>query len=222
VFRHIHGAYDVEVSSAERAIRLGVLLSGSGRTLQNFIAEIAAGRLNAQIAIVVSSRAGVRGIERARSAGVPAVVVDRTARRGVSFDDAITAALADAGVELVCMAGFLSLWHIPPPFDGRVTNIHPALLPAFGGPGMYGRRVHEAVLASGATESGCTVHFADNVYDHGPIILQRRVPVLPDDSPDRLAARVLEQELIAYPEAVRLFAAGRLRVQDDICTIAPE
>ncbi|HEY3243774.1 MAG TPA: formyltransferase family protein, partial [Phycisphaerae bacterium] len=104
---------------------------------------------------------------------------------------------------------FLSLWRIPAEFEGRVLNIHPALLPSFGGAGMHGQRVHEAVLAAGCTESGCTVHLADNQYDHGPIVIQRRVPVLPGDTPETLAERVFEQEKLAYPEAIRLFAAGR-------------
>jgi phosphoribosylglycinamide formyltransferase-1 len=109
------------------------------------------------------------------------------------------------------MAGFLSLWTIPSDFQGRVLNIHPALLsptegghPRFGGKGMHGHHVHEAVLAAGETESGCTVHYADNTYDTGPIILQKKVPVLPTDTPDALAARVFEQEKFAYPEAIRL------------------
>jgi folate-dependent phosphoribosylglycinamide formyltransferase PurN len=111
------------------------------------------------------------------------------------------------------MAGFLKHVPIPPDFENRVTNIHPALIPAFCGHGFYGRRVHEAVLQYGAKISGCTVHFVDNDYDHGPIILQRTVPVRGDDTPESLAARVFEQECIAYPEAINLIAAGRLRVE---------
>jgi folate-dependent phosphoribosylglycinamide formyltransferase PurN len=118
--------------------------------------------------------------------------------------------------DLVCLAGFLFLWRIPEPFIGRVINIHPALLPEFGGKGMYGHHVHEAVLTAGRKESGCTVHFCDNQYDHGPIILQRRVPVLPGDTPDILAARVFEQECIAYPQAVQLIAEGRVRLEDGV------
>src|SRR5947208_11194378 len=110
------------------------------------------------------------------------------------------------------MAGFLQLLHVPDDYLGRVMNIHPALIPAFCGKGYYGQRVHEAVLAYGAKVSGCTVHFADNVYDHGPIILQRVVEVRDDDTPEALAARVHEQEHDAYPEAIRLFAEGRLRL----------
>ena len=126
-----------------------------------------------------------------------------------------------AGVELVIQAGFLSLWHVPPQYEGRVMNIHPALLPGFGGHGMFGHHVHEAVLAAGCKVSGCTVHFVTNEYDAGPIIVQRCVPVLESDTPDSLADRVFEQECVAYPEAIRLFAEGRLRIEDRAVRIAP-
>jgi phosphoribosylglycinamide formyltransferase-1 len=194
-------------------IRLAVLLSGTGTTLQNFIDRIADGRLNAAIAIVISSRPGVVGLERAQRAGIPTLVVERKACvSGEEFSERIFKGCRDAGVELVCMAGFLQLLPIPGDFTHRVLNIHPALIPAFCGKGFYGHRVHEAALEHGVKVSGCTVHFADNVYDHGPIILQRTVPVLDDDTPDTLAARVFEQECEAYPEAIRLFAEGRLRI----------
>ncbi len=202
-------------------IRLGVLLSGGGRTLQNFCDEIAAGRLNATIALVVSSSAGAFGVQRARRLGLPTVVLEPRDHPGKSFDEAITACLTRANVDLVCMAGFLRLWTVPPQFTGRVMNIHPAVLPDFGGQGFYGHRVHDAVLAAGCTETGCTVHFCDNQYDQGPVILQRRVPVLPGDTPDTLAARVFEQECIAYPEAIRLFAAGRLQLEGGRVTVLP-
>jgi len=202
-------------------IRLGVLLSGSGRTLQNFHDRITTGLLPARIQLVVASRADAYGIERARRLGLPVRVVERRSLSADPFDAAVTTTLDEAGVELVCMAGFLSLWRIPPHYQGRVMNIHPALLPEFGGRGFYGRRVHEAVLAAGCTQSGCTVHFCDNLYDHGPIILQRRVPVFPDDTPDTLAARVFEQECIAYPEAINLFAEGRLRIEGERVSILP-
>jgi folate-dependent phosphoribosylglycinamide formyltransferase PurN len=120
--------------------------------------------------------------------------------------------LDDARVDLVCLAGFLSYWIIPDRYVGRVMNIHPALLPAFGGQGMYGHHVHEAVLARGCKVSGCTVHFVNNNYDEGPIILQRSVPAYAEDTADDLAARVFVEECIAYPEAIRLFAEGRLRI----------
>jgi folate-dependent phosphoribosylglycinamide formyltransferase PurN len=131
----------------------------------------------------------------------------------------MVARLDERKVDLVCMAGFLSYWIIPDRYLGRVMNIHPALLPAFGGEGMYGHHVHEAVLARGCKVSGCTVHFVNNTYDDGPIVLQRAVPVRAEDTPDRLAARVFEQECIAYPEAIRLFAEGRLRIEGRIVHI---
>jgi phosphoribosylglycinamide formyltransferase-1 len=195
-----------------RPLPIAVLLSGSGRTLQNLLDRSADGRLPARVVLVVSNKVDAYGLERARKAGVPTAVVDR---KSFSDRDAFSAAVFDhcrrAGAELVCLAGFLQLLRIPDDFAGRVMNIHPALLPMFGGQGMYGRRVHEAVLASGAKESGCTVHFADNVYDHGPIVLQRTVDVRPDDTPDTLADRVFAAECEAYPEAIRLVAEGKLR-----------
>ncbi|MCP4247491.1 MAG: phosphoribosylglycinamide formyltransferase [bacterium] len=190
-------------------IRLAVLLSGGGRTLQNLCDEIAAGRLDASVALVISSREDAYGVTRARQLGLEVRVIARRGQSDEAFDATLTEALAAPDIDLVCMAGFLSLWRIPPVFEDRVLNIHPALLPDFGGPGFYGRRVHEAVLAAERTESGCTVHFCDNQYDHGPIILQRRVPVLPDDTADTLAARVFEQECIAYPQAIRQVAEER-------------
>lgn len=183
--------------------RLGILLSGGGRTLANLHDRCEKGELPARIVVVVSSRPDAGGVERAQRAGVPVVIADRRRLSDAAFDEAVTAALKSACVELVCMAGFTALWRIPPEFEGRVLNIHPALLPKYGGKGFYGDRVHAAVLAARETESGCTVHFADNQYDHGPIVLQRRVPVLSDDTPGSLAVRVFEQELIAYPEAIR-------------------
>lgn len=191
-------------------IRIAVLISGSGTTLQNFIDRIAHGRMQAEIAIVISSNPKAFGIERARQASLPTEVIRREDFNSVaSFSEAIFERCRAIDVDLVTLAGFLKLLKIPPDFAGRVMNIHPALLPAFGGKGMYGHRVHEAVLESGARISGCTVHFVDDHFDHGPIILQRQVPVLDDDTPDALAARVFEQEREAYPEAIRLFTSDR-------------
>jgi len=193
-------------------IRLAVLLSGSGTTLQNLIDRIADGRLRAQIVLVISSKADAFGLERARKAGLPtAVVVRKDCADAQEFSRRVFEPIRRAEAQLVCMAGFLQLLPIPDDFLGRVMNIHPALIPAFCGKGFYGHRVHEAVLEYGAKVSGCTVHFADNQYDHGPIILQRTVPVRDDDTADTLAARVFEQECAAYPEAIRLFAEGQLR-----------
>jgi phosphoribosylglycinamide formyltransferase-1 len=194
-------------------LRVAVLISGSGRTLQNFIDLARAGRLPIEIALVISSRADVAGVERARAAGVPVEIISRRGISAEEFGRQVTAAVDAAGADLVLMAGWLCPWQIPQRYENRVMNIHPALLPKYGGKGFYGHHVHEAVLAAGERESGCTVHFANNEYDAGPIVLQRRVRVLPGDTPDTLAARVFEQESIAYPEAVRLFAEGRLTVE---------
>jgi phosphoribosylglycinamide formyltransferase 1 len=195
-------------------IRLTVLLSGGGTTLQNFLDCIGDGRLRARIVMVVSSKADAFGLERAKKASIPTGIVERKKCASVEeFSQRIFDFCREAKAELVCMAGFLQLIRIPDDFAGRVMNIHPALIPAFCGKGFYGHHVHEAVLESGVKVSGCTVHFADNVYDHGPIIMQRTVPVLDNDTPDALAGRVFEQECEAYPEAIRLFAEGKLKVE---------
>ncbi len=207
---------------AGKPLKLGVLVSGSGRTLQNFVDEIAAGRLHAKITVAIGSRPGLLGITRAAEAGIPNFVVDRRSIPEVDqFSRQVFQLCDDAGVDLVCLAGWLSLLDIPVRYSGRIMNIHPALLPSFGGRGMYGRRVHEAVLNHGCKVSGCTVHFVDSEYDAGPIILQRTCPVLEEDTPDTLAARVFEQECIAYPEAVRLYQQGRLRIDGRRVRIAP-
>jgi phosphoribosylglycinamide formyltransferase-1 len=190
--------------------RLAVLISAGGTTLQNLIDRIADGRLAAEIATVVSSNPDAYGNERAKRAGLPLTVVPRKATR---FGSAVFDAVRAASPDLVVLAGWLHLLTIPADFRLRVLNIHPALLPAFGGKGMYGRHVHEAVLAYGAKVSGCTVHFADDAYDTGPIVLQRAVSVLDDDTPDTLAARVYEAECEAYPEAIRRVASGAWRLE---------
>ena len=190
-------------------IRLGVLLSGSGRTLQNLIDRIEDGSLPARIEVVVSSHPDVKGLDRARKANIPAVTVNwKSYSSTQAFSDAVTQELDKVPVDLVVMAGFIRRYLFPKKYEGRVLNIHPALLPDFGGKGYYGHAVHEAVLKSGAKESGCTVHFADLQYDHGAHILQKRVPVLPDDTPETLADRVFHAECEAYPEAIRR-VAGR-------------
>jgi phosphoribosylglycinamide formyltransferase 1 len=192
-------------------IKLAVLISGSGTTLQNLVDEIAAKRLDAQIAVVVASRPGLLGLERAAKAGLKSVVVDRRKYADIpAFSREVFAYCA--GVDLICLAGWLSFLEIPPEFAGRMMNIHPALLPSFGGRGMYGSHVHQAVLDQGCKVSGCTVHFVDEEYDNGPIILQRTCPVEEDDTPQSLAHRVFEQEKIAYPQAIRLFQQGRLSI----------
>lgn len=195
-------------------MRLAVLLSGGGRTLENLLACSQRGELPARVAVVVSSREGVRGNDIARAAGLPLVVLPRRQfPSAVAFSEAIWAAIEPYAVDLVVLAGFLSKLTIPAAYEGRVMNIHPSLLPLFGGRGFYGERVHRAVLEAGVKVSGCTVHFVDEHYDAGPIILQRCVPVLDDDTPESLAERVFAEECRAYPEAIQLFAAGRLRIE---------
>ena len=207
-----------------RHLRLGVLLSGGGTTLENVLDHIAAGKLDAEVAVVGSSRSDAYGLERARNHGVPSFVVQSRKHRGdvEGLSTAVFDELSRYEIDLLILAGFMCLLHIPEKFERRVMNIHPALIPAFCGDGFYGHHVHEAVLASGVRVSGCTVHFADNVYDHGPIIIQKTVPVLDDDTPDTLRARVFETECEAYPEAIRLFGEGRLRIEGRRVRVLPE
>jgi len=187
-------------------LRLAILLSGSGRTLENLLEWIGSGRLSASVEVVIASRGDVRGVEIARRAGLPTHVLPQGTRSTVAWSSEIFAACREARADLVVMAGFLKLIEIPADFAGRVINIHPALLPAFGGKGYHGMHVHRAVLARGCTVSGCTVHLVDNEYDHGRILLQKTVPVLPDDTPESLAARVFAVECHALPEAIGRFA----------------
>jgi phosphoribosylglycinamide formyltransferase 1 len=204
-------------------IRLAVLISGSGTTLQNLLDHVAAGTLPVEIVQVISSNPQAYGLTRAEKAGIPATFVRRKAHKSAEeFSERIFTICRQSRAELVCLAGFLQLIQIPTDFLGRVLNIHPALIPAFSGKGFYGRHVHESALEAGVKVSGCTVHFADNVYDHGPIVLQRVVLVLDDDTPDTLAARVFEAEREAYPEAIRLFAEGRLQVEGRRVRVRPE
>lgn len=198
----------------DRPIRLGVLISGGGTTLLNFLDRIKSGKLSAEIPLVIASRQDCGGIAKAKAAGLSCEVVARKVFSETrTFSRAIFDALRLARVDLVVLSGFLSLIEIPEDFRFRVLNIHPALVPAFSGQGFYGHHVHEAALARGVKVSGCTVHFADNKYDHGPIIRQKCVPVFDDDTPDTLAARVFEAECELYPECVRLFAEGKLEIQ---------
>jgi len=204
-----------------RPIRLGVLISGGGTTLDNLLAQIAEGRLNARIAVVLASRP-CAGVLKAQRALLRHEVLERKAFEDQEgFSRAMFARLREEGVDLVVLAGFLAKIVIPDDFELRVMNIHPALIPAFCGQGYYGRAVHQAVLERGCKISGCTVHFADNEYDHGPIILQRCVGVECDDTPDTLAARVFAAECEAYPEAIRLYAQGRLAVEGARVRILP-
>jgi phosphoribosylglycinamide formyltransferase-1 len=211
---------DQKPSKLSRPIRLGVLISGGGTTLMNILEYINAGKLNAKVAVVISSRATVSGVEKAKKAGLEVKIIrkkdypdtDEFSRR---IEEELNAAKAD----LVIQGGWLCLWKIPKKYENRVMNIHPALLPSFGGQGMWGHHVHEAVLKAGCKVSGCTVHFCTNEYDKGPIIVQRCCKVEEGDTPDSLAARVFEQECLAYPEAIQLFAEGRIPVQQNTVQI---
>ena len=190
-------------------MNLALFASGGGSNAAAILDAIAGGRLPARAVLLVADRPGIGAIEKAEAAGVPVAVV-RLA--DYADEDAFAAALLDVlrahGADFVALAGYLK--RIPPAvvaaFDGRMVNVHPSLLPDFGGPGLYGRRVHEAVLASGATESGCTVHLVDEDYDTGAVLAQVRVPVMPGDTPDTLAARILNEEHKLYPEVLARLA----------------
>jgi len=195
-------------------LRLAVLLSGGGRTLQNIADTMARGELNARIVTVIASSPDCLGVTRARNLNLPVHAVVRQAYpNSASFSAAIWDIVRAAQADLVCLAGFLSLLSIPDDFAQRVINIHPALLPSFGGQGLFGHHVHEAVLAAGCKVSGCTVHYCDQTYDTGPIIVQRCCPVRDDDTPKTLAARVFAEECLAYPQAIRLIAAQQVAIE---------
>ncbi len=194
---------------------MAVLLSGTGRTLKNLL-DVSAkprGNLPLDIRLVISSKAAVRGLEIAAEHGIPTDVISRDRYASTEdFSRAIFDAIRLVGARYVVLAGFLKHLLIPIDFAHKVINIHPSLIPAFCGQGYYGRHVHEAVLDAGARLTGCTVHFVDNEYDHGPIILQQHVPVLDDDTPDLLAERVFAAECLALPLAIRALIAGSVRV----------
>ena len=194
-------------------LRLAVLLSGSGRTLENLLQREKNGELLATVELVLSNREGVRGVTIAESAGIRTIVNPQGEASLETWSASLFASCREANVDLVVMAGFLQLVAIPDDFVNRVINIHPSLLPAFGGKGFYGNRVHAAVIEHGATTSGCTVHFVDNEYDHGSVLLQRQVPVTLNDSPETLAARVFQEECEALPEAINLLTKRQLTKQ---------
>lgn len=194
-------------------MRAAVLLSGSGRSLENLLRTIDAGETAAEIPVVISSRADVRGVEIARAAGIEThIITRRDAPDPATLSAAIAETLEPHNIELLALTGYLRQLEILPQWEQRMMNIHPSLLPLFGGKGMYGERVHQAVLDAGMKVSGCTVHLATAEYDSGPIIVQRCVPVNEDDTAATLGARVFEAECIAYPQAINLFAAGRIQV----------
>lgn len=195
------------------ALKVGVLISGRGSNMRALIDGCAGGRIPAEIVMVISNNPDAGGLEHARCAGIATKIIDhRQFTDRSTFDTAMTEALRGAGVELLCLAGFMRL--LTPGFvatwKNRMINIHPSLLPAF--PGLD---THARALAAGVRFAGCTVHFVRDETDTGPIIVQAAVPVLPDDTPDSLAARVLEAEHRAYPLALRLVAEGRVRVEGE-------
>ena len=194
-------------------LRLAVLISGGGTTLGNLLARTKACTLDASIELVISSNPLARGLEIARRAKIETAVFERSAFSSrQDFSKAIFDRVRAVDPHLVAMGGFLKRVSIPADFELRVMNIHPSLIPAFCGQGFYGPRVHQAALDAGVKLSGCTVHFVDNEYDHGPIILQQAVSVTDGDTAETLAARVFAAECEAYPRALSLFAQGKLRV----------
>ena len=195
--------------------RIAVLCSGGGTNLQALIDAVEEGTIDGEIVMVLSNASKAYALERARKHGIPAVFVSKKqAGSTETFNDVILEKLREVQAELVVLAGYLPIVgsQIVKAYEHRIINIHPALIPAFCGPGMYGHHVHEAVLAYGAKISGATTHFVDEQVDHGGIILQKSVPVLEGDTPDTLAARVLTVEHEILPESVRLYCAGKLGV----------
>jgi len=224
--RSPHGPMPLPDATANRSadaaplpLPVAVLLSGTGRTLENLLRAIAAGELSARVVVVVSSVPGVRGLAVAEAAGIPTATVPRRAfLDAAAFGDAVYAALAPYRPALLLLAGFLRRLPVPPAWAGRILNIHPALLPesAAAGRGFYGERVHAAVLAAGATESGATVHVVDAGYDTGPVVLRARVPVLPADTPATLGARVFAAERALYPAAIARYVATHPELFGDV------
>jgi phosphoribosylglycinamide formyltransferase 1 len=191
-------------------MKVGILISGRGSNMAALIEAERAGRApGAEVAVVLSDKAGAAGLVRAREMGVETVAVERRGLAREEYEREVVAALRERGVELVCLAGYMRLLspYFVGEFRGRVLNIHPSLLPAF--PGLDAQR---QAVEHGVKVSGCTVHFVDETLDGGPIITQRAVPVLDDDTPDALAARILKEEHAAYPEALALVAGGRYEI----------
>jgi phosphoribosylglycinamide formyltransferase-1 len=191
--------------------RIGILVSGGGRTALNIATACARGEIPARVVMVLAHREEMDGVRRCREAGLRVAVLPAADPLAAPLADRIDAVLEAAGVDLVCLAGYLRHFRVGTRWRGRTLNIHPSLLPDFGGHGMYGMHVHRAVIAAGRTTTGCTVHQVDEEYDRGPIVLQRSCAVLPDDRPETLAARVFDEECRAYPEAIRRFLTARAR-----------
>ncbi|HBZ77640.1 MAG TPA: phosphoribosylglycinamide formyltransferase [Clostridiales bacterium] len=206
-------------------MKIAVFVSGGGTNLQAIIDKIASGEItNVEISEVIASNENAFAIERAKKAGIPAKVISKKVLGAEAYDDATLAELNSLGVELVVLAGFLSMLgpKTVAAYANRIINIHPALIPAFCGQGMYGIRPHEAVLAKGVKVSGATVHFVNEHYDEGPIILQKAVDVLPDDTPETLQKRIMKEcEQVILPQAIQLIADGRIEVVNNLVRVKP-
>lgn len=196
-------------------IKIGVLASGSGTNLQAIMDACDGGGINGEVTVVISDNSDAYALERARKRRITAVVIPPKGLRREEHERLVHEAISKGGVDLVVLAGYMRIltpWLIEK-YRGRMMNIHPALLPSFGGEGMYGEHVHEAVINYGCKVSGCTVHFVSTEVDGGPIILQEAVPVLENDTPDTLANRIHPLEHKLYTKAIALFAAGKLRIE---------
>ena len=201
----------------EKRLKLGFLASHGGTNMQAVIDACKEGRLEAEPCVVIGNNSRSGAMQRARNEGIPACHLSSRTHPGPgALDAAILAALRQHQVGLICLAGYMKRLGESTllAYKGRILNLHPALLPKFGGKGFYGDAVHRAVLAAGETESGATVHLVDEHYDHGPVLAQRRVPVLLNDTPETLAARVLEQEHLLYAETLQKIASGQIRLPD--------
>lgn len=196
-----------------KKLQLAVLLSGSGTTLQNLLDRSKAGDPY-EVVLVIGSRPDAYGLTRAEHVGVPGKSLPRKDYASTdAYNEALWQEIRSVTPDIVVLAGFMHMLRVPDDFRNRIVNIHPALLPSFGGKGMYGIHVHEAVLEYGVKVTGCTVHFADEKYDTGPIILQKVVPVQENDTPETLQARVQEAERDALPEALTLIRNGNVHVE---------
>ena len=206
-------------------MKIAVFVSGGGTNLQAIIDKISSGEItNVEISEVIASNESAFAIERAKKAGIPAKVISKKVLGAEAYDDATLAELNSLGVELVVLAGFLSMLgpKTVAAYANRIINIHPALIPSFCGQGMYGIRPHEAVLAKGVKVSGATVHFVNEHYDEGPIILQKAVDVLPDDTPETLQKRIMKEcEQVILPQAIQLIADGRIEVVNNLVRVKP-
>lgn len=208
-------------------INIAVMVSSHGRgsNMQAIIDSCRNGSINGQVGVVIGTRADAPAMERARSQGIPVVEVQpKSFPSDAEYASRLLEVLAQYKVDLICLAGYMRILpsEVVAAYRWRIMNIHPALIPMFCGKGMYGERVHQAALEYGVKVSGCTVHFVDEEYDTGPIIVQKCVPVEEGDTPETLAARVLSQEHKAYPEAIQLFALGRLKVEGRVVRVLPQ